>query len=157
MSQMIAVPVTVLDKSTAFAEMSSILVKRALDEVEVHRSAQTKAASLAPQVLDLMLKTGSARPEQKDTAAAMLGGHDTTLTLLKIATEKLADLRDINVKQAAEIVRLGGNAKSAGDLGRPVADTPAPASGSSPQPYVGARTDQVMESDRVFLRSIGKG
>lgn len=153
---MIAVPVALLDKSTAFAQMSSILVKRALDEVEVHRLSQEKAAAIRPTVLNLMLKTGSARPDQKEIAETMLGAHDTTLTLLKIATEKLAEAREVNAKQAAEIVRLGGSSKSAGDLGQPVSETAAPATGG-PQPYIGARTDQVMGSDLVFLRSIGKG
>lgn len=129
-----------LDGTLQFVELGSFTVKRACDELTVHRSMQKKASELAPEVLDLLVKTQAVQPGQKSAAAAMLGSHAETLQLLKSAVEELHKAR-------------GQLTKRAGDLGRGVDDRPAgePAYDSLSDPFVGRKTSQKKASDLAIL------
>ncbi len=157
MSQSLTVPTQVLDGVVQFVEIASLTTKRALDEVTTHRQSQEKAAALRPSLLDHMVKSKVVPAAQKQAAEVMLGAHDTTLQLLKAATDKIAE-------QAAYISQLeSGRTKKAGDLGQGVDD---PSGGSSPSqpgeynslthPIVGEKTAFVKESDKALLKLIGK-
>ena len=151
-----AIPVdpNLLRDVVSFVDVSSQTVKRALDEVAVHRTAREKAASLQQPLLTHMLAAGVIAPGEKEACAIMLGSHDTTLQLLKAAVDKLA----------AERKERGTVQKAAGDLGRSEADpaNPQAATGSSrynslTSPFVGSKTAEDMkESDKVLYRVIGK-
>lgn len=156
MSQTITVPANVLDDVVGFIELSSLTTKRALDEVEVHRQAQKKASDLRKPLLEHMLKCAVVQPHQKDAAEAMLGGHDTSLQLLKAATDKISELNRV-------ILSLKGGTKKAGDLGAGVDDAGSgnyqPQEGeynSLKHPIVGEKSAFVKESDRPLLKLIGK-
>jgi len=145
----IAVPSQFLGNALAFAEISSVTVKRALDEVNVHRAAQEKAAAFAPRLLDHMVSANVVPQANKQAAQVMLGAHDTTLQLLKAATDKIAE-------QAAYIAKLEARQgqKTAGDLGSGVPDS---AAHEPARPhFVGQKTSDVMESDLPLLRLIGR-
>lgn len=151
MSKSIVVPANLVDNFVGFIELSSMTTKRALDEVQVHRSAQEKAAALRPGLLEHMVKTKVVQPHQKEAADIMLGAHDTSLQLLKAATDKIAEM-DV------EIRRLKTGVKSAGDLGEGM-DTGGGSNddyNSLTSPMVGDRNSYIKESDKPLLRLIGK-
>lgn len=132
-----------IDGTLKFVEVASFGMKRACDELVVHRSMQKKASDLAPEVLAFMLKTGAVREDQKDAAAAMLGSHAETLQLLKSAVDELFKLRS------------GQAQKKAGDLGRGVDDPNAKQAGdydSMTDPHVGRKTSQKKASDLAILK-----
>lgn len=151
------VPANVFDNVVGFIELSSLTTKRALDEIAVHRTAQEKAASMRPDLLEHMIKTKVVQPHQKQAADAMLGGHDTTMKLLKSAIDKIAELNAV----------IAGGGKQAGDLGTGVdgADVGVAAGGSYQgtgeynsltHPIVGEKNAFVKESDKALLKLIGK-
>jgi len=134
-------------KALNYVAVSSQLVKRALDEVQVHRAAQQKAAAMRGNVLALMLKTGSVAEHQKDAAEAMLGSHAETMGLLKTAIEKLATLKGQLQKQAADLGQgvdehdVGGAQQAGYD--------------SLEDGYVGRKTSQKKASDEAILKVLG--
>lgn len=124
-----------------FVQLASFTAKRACDELVVHRSMQKKASDLAPEVLELMVKTGAVQPDQRDAAAAMLGSHAETLNLLKYAVEELHKART--------------GEKQAGDLGRAENDPDAPPPGSYDSLndcVVGRQTSLKKASDLAMLK-----
>lgn len=154
----ITIPQEVLDATVQYVEVSSLAVKRALDEVGVHRQAQEKAAALQSGLLDHMIAKGVVPANQKQAAAVMLGAHDTTLNLLKAATDKIAE-------QDTVIKKLKGNTKVAGDLGEGVnaADINVAGDGQQPgeynsltSPMVGEKTANLKESDKKLMKLIGR-
>lgn len=80
-----------LDSTLDYVQKTSFTLKRAMDEVNVHRTAQQKAAALRPEVLALGVKIGCFPAHQSKEAEAMLASHDTTLVLLKQAMEMIAE------------------------------------------------------------------
>jgi hypothetical protein len=142
-----------LDSVLALVTVSSATVKRAVDEVNVHRQAQEKAAALRQPLLDHLVATGFCREDQKQAADAMLGSHDTTLQLLKAAVDRL-------VAQQGELA-----VKKANDLGSPESDPKKRPTGPShtkqgeynslTTPLVGAPTSELKESDKVLLKAAG--
>lgn len=144
---------SILDNVIRYLEVSSATVKRAMDEVATRRAAQEKAAGLIPQVLKYMLDTQVLPREQEKAAEVMLGAHDTTLSLLQSATEKIAELTAENARLAKATAE-----KRAGDVGRAVGDArPSDATANSLNSvYVGTKTAEVKESDKPLLRLIGK-
>lgn len=153
------VPSALLDGFLQYIELSSLTTKKACDEVGVHRSAQEKAAALRPDLLTHMVAKGVVPANQKQAAEVMLGAHDTTLQLLKAATDKIAE-------QSELIKRLKSGEKVAGDLGQGVDEGESGvAAGGSYQkmgdynslthPIVGEKTANVKESDKAFLKLAG--
>ena len=118
----------------------SALTKKALDELSTHREGKEKAASVQPEILDLMVETGAVTEEQKEAADAMLGSHAETLGLLKSALTKMAEFK-------------GRLEKQAGELGGPDDDSVAvtPDFDSLSDPYVGRKTSQKKASDEAIL------
>lgn len=159
MNSQIAIPTQLLDGVVQYIEVSSLTTKRALDEVAVHRQSQEKAAALRDGLLDHMIKMQVVPQAQKQAAAVMLGAHDTSLQLLKAATDKIAE-------QAAIIKRLtNGNPKVAGDLGTGVDAGEVGVAGGSHQPneynsltspIVGEKTANLKESDKALMKLIGR-
>jgi len=120
----------------------SALTKKALDEVSTHREAQEKAASVRPDLLNLMLETGAVTEEQKEAADAMLGSHAETLGLLKSALTKMAEFKTQIEKQASELGRPDDDTSLGGALG----DYDSLSDG-----YVGRKTSQKKASDEAIL------
>lgn len=152
MSSTIPVQKTILDNVVSFVEVSSLMAKQALDEITVHRQGKEKSAALVPPLLAHMLQHNIVLPHQKTAAEGMLGAHDTTLQLLKAASDKIVELN-------AEIATLKtGKTKRAGDLGEGVGDSGIGDGefNSLTHPIVGEKTAQVKQSDIPFLRLIGK-
>lgn len=139
-----------LDKVVGFVGTASICAKRACDEVAVHRAMQKRASDAAPAILELLLKSGAVRAEQRDAAAAMLGSHAETLALLKSAVERLEKLETEKAAAAVPPPPV----KQAGDLGRSVPGTAPAGSGydSLNDNYLGRRTSQPKASDLAMLR-----
>ena len=129
-----------------YIAVNAALVKKALDELTIHRQAQEKAASLRPDLLKHMIDTGTVGESQKTAADAMLGSHAETLGLLKSAVDKIDAL-----KSKVE--------KHAGDLGRPADDEDSSLGTKSADdydslkdPYVGRKTSEKKASDEAILR-----
>lgn len=118
-----------LDDVLKFVEISSFGMKRAMDEIDVHRTQQTKAAGLQAPLLDKLAALGLVSPTQKTAAAAMLGSHAETLNLFGALVEKYAALKVEKVGKD----HLGGgvDAKQAGLV------PPAPGGDSTTSPWVG--------------------
>ena len=134
-----------LDSVLTFVEVGSTTVKRAMDEVSVHRQGQKRAADLRGTLLDHMVASGVVAGHQKEAAEAMLGSHAETMQLLKAAVDKIVDLRkDVN-------------AKTAGDLGAPEGKgrQTSGSYNSLTTPHVGAKTAELKESDMHLLKAAG--
>lgn len=132
-----------LDDVLQYVEITSFGMKRAMDEIDVHRQQQKKAADLQPPLLDKLLAMGLVAGHQKQAAAAMLGSHAETLNLFNALTEKYAALR---TEKAAKDGLGGGVDPAAAGLG-PV----TPASDSTTSPWVGRHTGEKKASDLAIM------
>lgn len=143
MSQTATQP-NLLDDVLQYVEITSFGMKRAMDEIDVHRQQQKKAADLQAPLLDKLLTMGLIAGHQKEAGAAMLGDHASTLKLFSNLAEKYAALR---TEKSAAAHNLGGGVdpKSAG------VTSPAPANDSTTSPYVGRHTGDKKASDLAIL------
>ena len=131
------------NKVLNYVAVSSALTKKALDELQVHRAAQQKAASVRPELLARMLQVGAIAEHQKQAGEAMLASHPETLSLLKLAVDKIEKLQGQVQKSAADLgqgVEDNAGVKTAGDYD------------SMNDPFVGRRTSQRKASDVAILR-----
>ena len=131
-------------KGLNYVQVSSVLTKRALDELSVHRAAQTKAAALRPDILKQMLEIGAVGEHQKEAAEAMLASHPETIGLLKLALDKIAKLQATITKHAVDLGegvddKEAGSVKTAGDYD------------SLTDGYVGRKTGRRKASDEAIL------
>ena len=154
MSNFLQVPAGVISNVVGFIELSSLTTKRALDENAVYRSVSEKAAAMRPALLESMISRKLVPADAKEAADAMLSSHETTLQLLKNATDRIAELNEA-------LSRVGS--KRAGDLGTGVDGSEfgisVPSNGeynSLTHPIVGEKTAFVKESDKALMRLIGK-
>jgi hypothetical protein len=135
-----------LDLSLSYTELSSFAMKRAMDELGVHRAVQQKAAATRSDVLDYGKKHGFFPEHQLKEAEAMLASHDTTLVLLKQAME-------LNVKKDAKSTptEIGGPAdeKTAADMARGNGTY-----NSLTDPYLGRNTGEKKASDIAFEKAL---
>jgi len=131
-----------------YVAVTSALTKRALDEVQVHRTSQEKAASLRPTVLQQLIDAGCVGQHQKEAAEAMLGSHAETLQLLKSAATKIAEQQKQISKTASDLGR-GIDHKEAG-LGKSAAAEGS--YNSLTDGYVGRKTSEKKASDEAILR-----
>lgn len=152
----ITVPAVLLDQTVKFVEVSSMMGKRALDEIEVHRQGQKRAADLKNALLEHMVAVGVVNAQQKQGADAMLSSHAETMQLLKAAVDKIAFLKTELDKQ---------HQKTAGDLGQavdPQTLEPAYSGGKLPMtkegeydslndPMVGRQTPFLKKSDLALM------
>jgi hypothetical protein len=136
------------NQTLQYVQVTTALTKRALDEVQVHRDSQEKAASMRNNVLESLIEAGCVGETQKQAAEAMLGSHAETLNLLKLASDKIKD-------QQAKLV------KHAGDLGAGVDPAEVGANGSVKSAdeydsmtdgYVGRKTSEKKASDEAILK-----
>jgi len=116
MNQSAIVDPELLDMNLEYVEKTSLALKRAVDELHVHRAAQEKAAALRPAILELGKRVGCFPAHQIKEAEAMLASPETTMYLLKQAFEL------IEKKNATAKTELGDAAdaqttKAAGDNG----------------------------------------
>lgn len=123
-----------------YVQVSSALSKRALDNLAQKQAGERQAAGMVPGLIDSLLKADAIGQDQKQAAAQMLGSHAQTMTLLKNAVAKIAELKQASTKQASE-------------LGAPAGDTEP--SVSKPSPFVGRRTSEKSAADRVFFEKLG--
>lgn len=149
MNTNVAVPTRTIDSMLKYVELSSALTKRALDEVGIYDQGRQKAAQLATPLIKHMLDKRVILAGQEKEAEAMLGAHDTTLSLLKGATDKIAELN-------AEIASLKGAAGI--ELGRvePGTKTASDAMDSLTNPIVGGYSGGRKASDAPLLALIGR-
>ncbi len=133
-----------LDDVLKYVEITSFGMKRAMDEIDVHRGMQKKAADLQPPLLDKLLAMGLVAGHQKEAAQAMLGSHADTLQLFSNLAEKYAALR---TEKSAAAHNLGGgvDAKQAG------VTSPEPDGSSMTSPWVGRHTGEKKASDLAIL------
>lgn len=144
MSQTATPANTLLDDVLKFVEVSSYGLKMAMDEIDVHRTQQTKAAGLQPPLLDKLVGLGLVGATQKTAGAAMLASHAETLNLFNALVEKYAALR--TEKAAKDHLGGGVDPKQAG-LG-PV----TPDGDSTTSPFVGGfRAGEKKASDLAIL------
>lgn len=131
-------------------EIGSATVKKACDEVNVHRQAQKRASDVRGAVLNNLISNGLINKAQEKEAEAMLGSHAETLTLLNALTDRFTALRkEASVKQASDIGQ-GVNDPTA---------NPAAATGSGGKPYdsltdpfVGRPTAEKKASDLALFK-----
>ena len=125
-----------------FVGAASVGMKRATDELSVHRAQQKKAASVAPDVLQHLIDARLLAPHQKEAGAAMLAEHAGTLALLKKAVDRVTALEAEHREK-----------KAASEPGHAESETGgAPAYDSRTDPYAGRRTSQKKASDEAILR-----
>lgn len=143
MAKTIQVPASLVDGTLTFVDLASYTIKRAQEEVTVHRAQQKRAADLRGPVLEHLIATGMVAPGMRKEAESMLGSHAETLQLLKAAVDKLvAHQKQDGVKAASDL-----------GTGVPDAGTAAPAFDSLTDPHVGRRTSEKKASD-LALASI---
>lgn len=145
-----SIPNAFLDRVVDYVEVSSLAMKRALDETGVHRLAHEKAASLVDPLLTHMLEVGVVSPRDKEAAAIMLGSHDTTLQLLKAATDRIAEL-----KKSAGVAEPGSAVDDPNGHHKQASDGSDGGYNSLTNPVVGARSSLVKESDLPLLKAAG--
>lgn len=169
-TQQISVPSALLDNMIQYVEVSSLMGKRALDEIDVHRAGQQKAAALRNPLLDYMVQQGVVAEHQKEAAQAMLGSHAETMQLLKAAIDKIVDLRKNGTTKTAgaepgEAVdpnTLGATSPVGGANGYTAGDgfvAPLTKQGeydSLNDVMVGRKTNLVKASDKPLLALIGR-
>lgn len=144
----IQVPADVLTTAVKYVEVSSLMAKKALDEIGASRAATEKAAALVPPVVKHMLASRVIPPDREKTASDMLMSHEGALQLLKAAVDKIVELQTLG-KQAgdngvavdpnASGVTAGGSFQKAGEYD------------SLTSPMVGQRTSLMKASDRALL------
>jgi hypothetical protein len=137
-----------VQKTLSFVKVASLTAKRAIDEVNVHRQAQEKAAALRPDLLKYMMASGLVREDQKQAAEAMLGSHAETLNLLKLATDKINEMKTTQThKPGASGLGSGQDEKHSGLGQRDPAEYD-----SLKDPVVGRRTSFRKASDDALAR-----
>lgn len=141
----------ILNRTLQFVQVSSQLVKRAGDEIDVHRQQQKRASDLRPALLQQMLDAGVIDGTSKEAADAMLGSHAETMQLLAGAVEKIAELRKSNtVKTATDYGAPDSTKPGTGTIG----DGPTQFD-SLTSPFVGGRQgDNVKSASDDVLRKI---
>lgn len=142
MSKPVATP-GLLDDVLQFIEISSHGLKIAMDEIDVHRAQQTKAAGLQEPLLGKLVALGLVGETQKKAGAAMLASHAETLNLFNALVEKYASLR--TEKAAKDHLGGGVDPKQAGVA--PVAGD----NDSLTSPFVGRYTGEKKASDLAIL------
>lgn len=128
--------------------VASATVKKACDEIQVHRSSQQKAASLRAELLDHMLKAGTVSEHTKQAAEAMLGSHAETMGLLKSAVDVIVKLRGQIQKQAGEL----GQGVDPKEAGMAPSEKQAGDYDSLTDPFVGRKTGRLKASDVALQR-----
>lgn len=140
-------PTDLFEDFISFIGVASHGMKRAMDEISVHRSQQQKAAAATGPMLELLMQHGLVLPHQKEAAAAMLGDHAGTLKMCKLAVDRIAAL----------MAEKSREKKAASEPGAPAAENvTAPAYDSVNDPHVGRRTSQKKASDAAMLRVLDK-
>ncbi len=160
MPKNITVPDSLIQHTLTFVNASSILAKRALDEVQAHREMQKKASDLAKPLLEEMVRDGTVVAEHRKTAEIMLGDHPRSLELLKAASAKIVELRDELVKANEKLAHHGIKPEPGSAAGEPQTKTagdhtPAVLHDSLTTPFVGQRTDQLKASDLAMMKAAG--
>lgn len=159
MPKQIQVPDALIHHTLAFVSASSMLAKRALDELAVHRDMQKKAADSAGPLLEEMVREGVVTEGHRKAAAMMLGDHPRSLDLLKAATDKIVELRGELTKANEKLAHYGVKTEPGSAVGDPQQKT-AGASPSEPHAsltsvFVGQRTDELKASDIALMKSAG--
>jgi hypothetical protein len=152
-ANVITVESSLLEGIVNFIDLASMTTKQAVDEVEVHRTAQSRAATLQEPLINHLKTLGIVKTaEDIEQTRLMLGAHDTTLQLLKGAADRIHVL--------SEQLKHAGRTKSAGDIGHGE-DMPGLGGSSTPEgrtslnsPVVGGDYDGLKESDRILLRGL---
>ncbi len=137
-----------VDNVVRFIEATSMGMKRACDEISVHRAMQAKAAPLQTPVFDAMQKIGAVLQGEEAAAKAMLSTHEGTLALLKNAVDECAELRAKLAEKTGEanVNRLGGPA------GAEKTGSAKPNFDSMNDPFLGRPTSEKKASDTAILR-----
>jgi hypothetical protein len=140
MNENIMVPA---DRVLDLVQLTSEISKRAADMLGQQRTTTAKVASLRPQVLDAMLKSGAVTPNQATAADRALSDHGSALALLKNACIEIG-----KQKQAK-------SAQDNGSLGQPEGGTALTKSASAGSyRFVGQETGQRTNADRVFFERL---
>jgi hypothetical protein len=138
-----------IDYALKVVEVGSFTVKRAMDEITVHRNAQTKAAALRPDLLTYMVENGVVNEDMKQAADAMLGSHAESLQLLKAAVDKIVELKKFNGSKQAADLGAGQNPQSTGVAKGAAAEGDYD---SLSDPVVGRRTNEKKASDYALAK-----
>lgn len=152
-NNLVTVPAAALERGIQYVEISSMLAKRALDEVAAHRQQHEKAATLIVPLLKHMVDAKVVPEGRSKEAEDLLSTHEGTAQLLKAAVDKIVELQAV---------------KTAGDLGMAVNENEsgvgASLSGGAQKigeynsltnPMVGGHTPYMKESDKALLRGAG--
>jgi hypothetical protein len=145
----------IAQKTMSYLGVSSHFAKRALDEITVYRQAQTRAQALVPDTLAGMRKQALVADHEVKDAEAMLGSHEGSLAIVKLAVDRIAVLRAELAKQAAELQRLTGKKPSsdvggATDPAKVGVDRALPTFDSLHDPYPGRPTMYKKASDEAL-------
>ena len=137
----------IIPKMLQYVQVSSVLGKRALDELAKKQAAEKRAADQIPALTDILVQAGVINADQKQAAAQMLGDHASTQALLKTAVSCITKLKTASTK-------------TAGDIGQGVSDPTKQGAAraddwSLTSPFCGQRTSEKKASDLALERGLG--
>lgn len=127
---------TLQEKVLAYIECTGAALEKAEKEASSRATLEEKVADLIPGVVEKLLANGRIKPHQKEAAADLLRDPVKALEILAKTAEHRND---------EEIARLGSQVET----------TKKASFNSLNTPYVGARTSEAKESDRVLFEKLG--
>lgn len=125
-----------------FVSLTSEFGKRAMEEIERHRSDEKQAEELRPQLLEKLLSAGAIQPHQKQAAEKALQSHSHSLTLLSNAVDRNVELKQAGEREKSASLGQGVN------QGSPTKET------RKRNPTLGLRTSEKSAADIAFRRRL---
>lgn len=89
----------------SYIQVSGILAKNAMAELETVGAERKQASALAEPLLNDLVRSGLVPEDRRKTASDLLATHAGTIQLLKAAGDKLR--AEAAVKQASDAAQLG--------------------------------------------------
>lgn len=136
----------IANKALNYVAVTSVMTKKAMEELSTYHAAREKAASVRPDLLKQMMEVGCVSEQQKEAAEVMLASHPETLGLLKSAVDVIAKLQGKLKKQAADL----GEGVDDKDVG--LSKQAGTEYDSLTDPFVGRRTSEKKASDVAILK-----
>jgi hypothetical protein len=128
------------EKLLDYVQCSATALEVAEKELTVKRAADQKVAALIPAAIEALIANERIDPADREKAAAALKDPARVL-------EILIKTADVNNTIRPRTLGTAVQEKKAGAAGVSSLDSP----------YVGRRTSEVRESDKVFLAGLGIG
>lgn len=131
--------VTLQEKVLNYIQCSGAALEQAEKQASEKKSQEKQVDDLIPGVVESLLRNGRIEPHQKDAAVKLLRNPIKALEILGKTAEHRND---------EETARLGSPVA-------PKTTKSASARGGVNSPYVGAKTTDIKDSDRILFERLG--